>query len=131
MKFEKKTITITIEEYERLKKESRELKILKNYQRIHELDFLVRQIYKYSNLITLDIRNIIEKYIEYDDKIEFTCKDCKQLLLINDIIKYKYHTHSKVDEAGQPKFTCDKCLILKSTIRIRKYIRGIEIIKNN
>ena len=65
---------------------NKEFQDLKNYQRIHELDFFVRQIYK-QNLITPIIKKIISEYIKYDEKIESNCEDCNQLLLKDDIRK--------------------------------------------
>ena len=57
------------------------------------------------NLITDDIKNTILKYIKYDDKIEFNCEDCNQLLLINDIRKCRGKTLNEWDRV--PKI-CNK-----------------------
>ena len=121
---------------------NKEFQNLKNYQRIHELDFLTRQIYK-QDLIALDIRNIISKYIEYDDTIESNCEDSNQLLLIDDIRKCRGKIFNEWESipGSMPgrchKRCCDNCLkcnvykpIAKSKKQKFKHLLAYQCCKN-
>ena len=106
------------------------------------MDFLTRQIYK-QDLIALDIRNIISKYIEYDDTIESNCEDCNQLLLIDDIRKCRGKIFNKWESipGSMPgrchKRCCDNCLkcnvykpIAKSKKQKFKHLLAYQCCKN-
>ena len=118
----RKTVSITIEEYA-------ELEHLRNYKRINELDFLIRQNFKLEYPEKF-LKEKINEFIKYDSTIETKCCDCYQLLLIDDIKKCESH---KVDNTGRERICnstcCDKCLIYniyKQTGKELKYVKELK-----
>jgi len=121
----RKTVNITIEEYV-------ELEHLRNYKRINELDFLVRQNYKLEYSENL-LKKKINEFIKYDCAIETKCHDCNQLLLIDDIIKCEAHKVVDNNDTGGGRICnstcCDKCLIYniyRQTGKELKYVKELK-----
>lgn len=123
----KKTVSITIEEYA-------ELEHLRNYKKINELDFLVRQNYKLEYPEKF-LKKEISKFIKYDSSIETKCHDCDKLLLIKDNQKCKTSVKNRYGNGLCNKECCEKCLIYNMynliSIKNKKYIKEkIKCCKN-
>jgi hypothetical protein len=109
----RKTVSITIEEYA-------ELEHLRNYKKINELDFLVRQNFKLEYPEKF-LKKKISEFIKYDNSIETKCCDCNELLLIKDNQRCKSSING--NELCN-KECCEKCLIynIYDLIPIKKKI---------
>lgn len=93
-----------------------ELNNLRNYKKINELEYELRKQYKME--LPREIMTEMERFIKYDEKIESTCEDCGDLLLIDDkeMCQGKYLRIDpnrflvRYERVSCNKYLCGKCL---------------------